>query len=152
MQKAETGKTAGDENKAKILILCTGNSARSQMAEGLLRHDAGNSYEVSSAGTHPSRVRPEAITVMKELGIDISSHRSKSIEEFAGQEFDFVITVCDNARESCPVFPSTTQRLHWSIEDPASVEGSEGERLAAFRQARDQLRERLRRFARLQTR
>jgi arsenate reductase (thioredoxin) len=150
MRSAGTGKTAGDKSKMKVLIVCTGNSARSQMAEGLLRHDAGNSYEVSSAGTHPSHVRPEAIAVMNELGIDISSHRSKSVEEFAGQEFDFVITVCDNARESCPVFPSTTKRIHWSIQDPASVEGPDGERLAAFRQARDQLREHLRHFARQQ--
>jgi arsenate reductase len=118
------------------------------MAEGLLRHEAGNFYEVSSAGTHPTHVRADAIAVMKELGIDISSHRSKSVEEFAGHEFDFVITVCDNARESCPVFPATTKRIHWSIEDPAAVEGEK--RLAAFRQARDELRELLRRFAREQ--
>ncbi len=137
--------------RSNVLILCTGNSARSQMAEGLLRHDAGSSFEVASAGTHPSHVRPEAIAVMKELGIDISSHRSKSVEEFAGGEFDFVITVCDNARESCPVFPATTKRVHWSIEDPAAVEGSNDERLAAFRQARDKLREHLRRFALQQT-
>ncbi|HVB29732.1 MAG TPA: arsenate reductase ArsC [Terriglobia bacterium] len=130
--------------------MCTGNSVRSQMAEGLLRHDAGNLYEVWSAGTHPSQVRAEAIAVMKELGIDISGHRSKSVEEFAGREFAFVITVCDNARESCPVFPATTKRIHWSIEDPAGVEGSTEKRLAAFRQARDELRERLRRFAREQ--
>jgi arsenate reductase (thioredoxin) len=148
MPSAETGKTPGDKSKAKVLILCTGNSARSQMAEGLLRHDAGDYFEVASAGTHPSRVRAEAIAVMKELGIDITSHRSKSVEEFAGREFDFVITVCDNARESCPVFPSATQRIHWSIPDPAAVQGSNEERLAAFRQARDALRERLRRFAR----
>lgn len=134
----------------KVLILCSGNSARSQMAEGLLRHDAGTSFEVWSAGTRPSQVRPEAIAVMKELGIDISGHRSKFVEEFAGQQFDFVITVCDNARESCPVFPANTRRIHWSIEDPAAVEGSSEERLAAFRQARDALREHLNRFARQQ--
>ena len=93
----------------RVLILCTGNSARSQMAEGLLRHDGGPGYEVFSAGTHPSHVRPEAIEVMREAGIDISGHRSKSVEEFAGQHFDYVITVCDNAKESCPVFPATTQ-------------------------------------------
>jgi arsenate reductase (thioredoxin) len=138
------------QTRRKVLILCTGNSARSQMAEGLLRHDAGRSFEVSSAGTHPSQVRPEAIAAMKELGIDISSHRSKSVEEFAGRDFDFVITVCDNARESCPVFPATTKRIHWSIEDPAAVQGSSEERLAAFRRARDELRERLRHFARQQ--
>lgn len=136
--------------RSKVLILCTGNSARSQMAEGLLRHDAGSLFEVASAGTHPSHVRPEAIAAMKELGIDISGHRSKSVDEFAGRAFDFVITVCDNARESCPVFPATTKRIHWSIEDPAAVQGSNDERLNAFRQARDELREHLRRFARPQ--
>ena len=86
----------------RVLILCTGNSARSQMAEGLLRHDAGNVYEVFSAGINPTHVRPEAVAVMREVGIDISGHRSKSVDEFAGQNFDYVITVCDNAKESCP--------------------------------------------------
>ena len=131
----------------RVLILCTGNSARSQMAEGLLRHDGGPTYEVFSAGTQPSRVRPEAVQVMREVGIDISGHRSKSVEEFAGQRFDYVITVCDNARESCPVFPATTRRIHWSLEDPASVQGSDGQRLAAFRRIRDQLRDHLSQFA-----
>ena len=131
----------------RVLILCTGNSARSQMAEGLLRQDAGNVYEVFSAGTKPSHVRPEAIAVMREVGIDISGHRSKSVDEFAGQEFDYVITVCDNAKQSCPVFPGRTKRIHWSIEDPAAVQGSEEERLAAFRRIRDELRARLRDFA-----
>src|SRR5215471_6015801 len=91
--------------KKRVLILCTGNSARSQMAEGLLRHDAGDLFEVFSAGTRPTIVRPEAIAVMKELGIDISGHRSKSVDEFTGQSFDYVVTVCDNAKESCPIFP-----------------------------------------------
>jgi arsenate reductase len=118
------------------------------MAEGLLRHDAGNVYEVFSAGTKPSHVRPEAITVMREVGIDISGHRSKSVDEFAGQDFNYVITVCDNAKESCPVFPAKTKRIHWSIEDPAAVRGSEEERLAAFRRIRDELRARLQAFAR----
>ena len=131
----------------RVLILCTGNSARSQMAEGLLRHDAGNVYEVSSAGTKPSNVRPEAIAVMGEIGIDISGHRSKSVDEFAGQAFDYVITVCDNAKESCPIFPATTKRIHWSLEDPAAVQGSEEERLAEFRRIRDQIRSLLRQFA-----
>jgi len=117
------------------------------MAEGLLRQDAGNVYEVFSAGTKPSHVRPEAIAVMREVGIDISGHRSKSVDEFAGQEFDYVITVCDNAKQSCPVFPGRTKRIHWSIEDPAAVQGSEEERLAAFRRIRDELRARLRDFA-----
>jgi len=131
----------------RVLILCTGNSARSQMAEGLLRHDAGNVYEVFSAGTKPSHVRPEAITVMREVGIDISGHRSKSVDEFAGQDFNYVITVCDNAKQSCPVFPAKTKRIHWSIEDPAAVQGSQGEGLTAFRRVRDELRARLRAFA-----
>ena len=116
------------------------------MAEGLLRHDAGDAYEVFSAGTKPTRVRPEAIAVMREVGIDISGHRSKSVDEFAGQDFDYVITVCDNAKESCPIFPAKTKRIHWSIEDPAAVQGSEEERLAAFRRARDELRTRLEAF------
>jgi len=131
----------------RVLILCTGNSARSQMAEGLLRHDAGNAFEVFSAGTKPTEVRPEAIAVMREAGIDISGHRSKSVDEFAGQDFDYVITVCDNAKQSCPIYPAKTKRIHWSIEDPAAVQGSEEERLAAFRRIRDELRLRLQRFA-----
>ncbi|MCU1259058.1 MAG: protein tyrosine phosphatase [Bryobacterales bacterium] len=126
-----------------ILILCTGNSARSQMAEGLLRHEAGDRFEVFSAGTKPSQVRPEAIAVMGEIGIDISGHRSKSVEEFSGQEFAYVITVCDNANESCPIFPGKTERLHWSFEDPAAVQESEDERKAAFRRIRDQIRGRI---------
>lgn len=130
----------------KVLILCTGNSARSQMAEGLLRHDGGGSFEVFSAGTHPSSVRPEAIAVMREIGIDISGHRSKSVDEFAGQPFDTVITVCDNARDVCPVFPGGTRLLHFPFEDPAAVAGTEEERKAAFRRVRDQIRSRLREF------
>jgi arsenate reductase len=116
------------------------------MAEGLLRNDGQDSFDVSSAGTKPSHIRPEAITVMRELGMDISGHRSKSVDEFAGQSFDYVITVCDNATESCPIFPSGTRRIHWSIDDPAAVEGPDEERLAAFRRARDELRVRLRAF------
>jgi arsenate reductase len=117
------------------------------MAEGLLRHDAGKVYEVFSAGTKPTQVRPEAIAVMREVGIDISSHRSKPVDEFARQDFDYVITVCDNAKESCPVFPARTKRIHWSIQDPAALQGSEVERLNAFRRARDELRARLQAFA-----
>ena len=132
--------------KQTILILCTGNSARSQMAEGLLRHEAGGRFEVFSAGTRPTRVRPEAIAVMRELGIDLSGHRSKSADEFAGRALDYVITVCDNARETCPVFPGAVTRLHWPFEDPAAVEGSEAERLAAFRKVRDQIHARIRSF------
>jgi arsenate reductase (thioredoxin) len=127
-------------SKKRILILCTGNSARSQIAEGLLRHDAGDRFEVFSAGTKPSIVRTEAIAAMRELGIDISGYRSKSVDEFKGQRFDCVLTVCDHAKESCPVFPGTTAAIHHSFEDPAAVRGSEEERLAAFRRVRDQLR------------
>jgi arsenate reductase (thioredoxin) len=127
----------------KVLILCTGNSARSQMAEGLLRREAGGRFEVHSAGTKPTRVRPEAIAVMEEIGIDISEHRSKSVDEFVGHELDVVITVCDNANEACPVFPGTTKRLHWPFEDPAAVEGSEELRKGAFRKIRDQIHARV---------
>ena len=132
--------------KKSVLVLCTGNSARSQMGEGLFRTEGGESYEVFSAGTRPSTVRPEAIAAMKEIGIDISSHRSKSVDEFAGQNFDYVVTVCDNARDNCPVFPAGTERIHWSFEDPAAVEGSESERLAAFRRIRNQIHERVKAF------
>lgn len=133
--------------KPKLLVLCTGNSARSQMAEGLFRQAVGDRFEVFSAGTKPSLVRPEAIAVMTELGIDISRHRSKSVDEFLGQEFRYVVTVCDNARESCPVFPSQTERVHWSFEDPAAVTGSQAEREAAFRSVRDQIAVKVRAFA-----
>ena len=116
------------------------------MAEGLLRHDGGDRFEVFSAGTKPSHVRPEAIGAMREIGIDISGHRSKSVDEFAGQAFDYVITVCDKAKESCPVFPATTKRIHWSLDDPAAVVGPEEQRVAEFRRVRDQLRTHLRWF------
>jgi len=134
--------------KKRVLVLCTGNSARSQMGEGLFRAEGGAGVDVFSAGTQPGSVRPEAITVMKEIGIDISGHRSKSVDEFAGQSFDYVVTVCDNARDNCPVFPADTERIHWSFEDPAAVEGGEEERLSAFRRIRDQIRERVKTFLR----
>jgi arsenate reductase (thioredoxin) len=133
-------------NKQSVLILCTGNSARSQMAEGLLRHDAGDRFDVESAGTKPNRVRPEAIAVMKEIGIDLAGHRSKSVDEFRGRGFDYVLTVCDNAKETCPIFPGHANRLHQSFEDPAAVQGTEEECLSAFRRNRDQIREYLRSF------
>jgi arsenate reductase (thioredoxin) len=134
--------------KKRVLILCTGNSARSQMAEGLLRHDAGDRFEVESAGTRPSQVRPEAIAVMRELGIDISGHRSKHVDEFAGQAFDYVLTVCDNAKESCPIFPTGATAIHHNFEDPAALHGTEQQRLAVFRRVRDQIRQYLQAFPR----
>jgi arsenate reductase len=133
-------------DKKRVLILCTGNSARSQMAEGLLRDIAGDRFEVFSAGTEPSHVGEQAIQVMREIGIDISSHRSKRAGEFSGSEFDYVITVCDNANESCPVFPGRTERIHWSFNDPAAIQGDENTRLNAFRAVRDQINERLRQW------
>ncbi len=126
-------------NKKKVLILCTGNSARSQMAEGILRHVAGEKYDVNSAGTIASYVRPQAIAVMKEIGIDISNHRSKALDEFLSQTFDYIITVCDNANQSCPVFPGKAERIHWSFEDPAEAKGSEDEKAAVFRRVRDEI-------------
>jgi arsenate reductase len=116
------------------------------MAEGLLRHHGGDRFEVFSAGTNPSHVRPEAIEAMGEAGIDISAQRSKSVEEFTGQEFDYVLTVCDNAKENCPVFPGRTRRIHWSFEDPAAASGSAEKRLEVFRRVRDEMEERLREF------
>jgi arsenate reductase (thioredoxin) len=116
------------------------------MAEGLLRHQPGERFEVFSAGTKPTHVRPEAIAVMRELGIDISGHRSKSVDEFAGQSFDYVLTVCDRAKESCPIFPGPAATIHQSFEDPAALEGSEAERLAFFRRVRDEMKHYLRDF------
>jgi arsenate reductase len=133
-------------DKKRVLILCTGNSARSQMAEGLLRDAAGDRFDVFSAGVKPTRVRTEAIAVMRELGIDISNHRSKSVEEFLNQPFDYVLTVCDNAKEVCPVFPGKTKTIHHSFEDPAESNGPEEERLACFRLVRDELKRYLSHF------
>ncbi len=130
-------------SKQSVLILCTGNSARSQMAEGLFRHLAGDRFEVASAGTKPSSVRPEAIQAMKEIGISLAGHRSKSVDEFLGKPVDYVITVCDNAKETCPVFPAGTSRMHWPFEDPpAPHDGTDEERLAVFRMVRDQMKAR----------
>jgi len=131
--------------RKRVLILCTGNSARSQMAEGLLRDLAGDQFEVFSAGTIASFVRPQALAVMNEIGIDISAHKSKSVDEFLKDEFDYVITVCDHANQRCPVFSGPAKRLHWSIDDPV-ISGSEHEQLAAFRHARDELHQRIRSF------
>jgi arsenate reductase (thioredoxin) len=116
------------------------------MAEGLLRREAGDRFDVFSAGTRPSTVRPEAVEVMRELDIDLSGHRSKHVDEFLGRPLDYLISVCDNAREACPVFHGAVTHLHWPFDDPAAVQGSEPERLAAFRVARDRIRERIRQF------
>ena len=116
------------------------------MAEGLLRHDHGDKFEVESAGTRATRVRPEALAVMNEIGIDISSHRSNVVDEFADQSFDYVLTVCDNAKESCPVFAGHGNRLHHTFDDPVSIDGSEQERLTAFRKVRDEIRNYLQEF------
>jgi arsenate reductase len=132
--------------KPRVLFLCTGNSARSQMAEGFLRHLAGDRFEVASAGIDPKGVNPLAIAAMREVGIDISGHRSKTAGSLLGQHFPYVITVCDNANERCPVFPGVLTRLHWPLEDPAKATGSEGERLAVFRRVRDEIGRRVRAF------
>ena len=133
--------------KKRVLFLCTENSARSQMAEGILRHEAGDRFEVHSACTSPTSVRPEAVEVMAEIGIDIGDQISKSVDSFEGQEFDFVITVCDHERESCPIFPGFARHLHWSFYDPASVSGLSEERVALFRRTTDEIRKRLKSFA-----
>jgi len=129
--------------KLRVLFLCTHNSARSQMAEGLLRHVGGNQFKVYSAGTEATQVRPLAIRVMNELGVDISGQRSKVLTEYLNQEFDYVITVCDQANESCPIFLYAKNRLHWSFPDPSKVAGSEKEQLAAYQQVRDAIAVRL---------
>lgn len=127
----------------RVLIICSGNSARSQIAEGLVRHEASDLYEVYSAGTDPSEVRAEAILVMGELRIDISKQRSKPLAEFVEQDFDFVITVCDRARESCPDFPGNPVKLHWPFDDPAEVTEPGDRRLIAFRELRDRIHARV---------
>lgn len=132
-------------DKQTVLFICTGNAARSQMAEGLLRHFAGNRFQVLSAGTMPSYVRPNAIMVMNELGIDISNHRSKSLNEFLDTPLDYVITVCDDAAQRCPTFHGSGKRIHWSIKDPVAIGGEEAQ-LEAFRVARDNLKNRIQRF------
>lgn len=129
--------------RRRILFLCTHNSARSQMAEGLLRHLAGNRVEAFSAGTEATHVRPLAIAVMQETGIDISGQESKTLEQYLGDPFDAVITVCDQANESCPVFFGAQERLHWSFPDPSQVHGTEEEQRTAYRQVRDAIRERI---------
>ena len=136
-----------DMQKKRVLFLCTENSARSQMAEGILRYEAGDRFDVCSAGTNPTSVRLEAVQVMAEVGIDISAQHSKSADQFDGQEFDFVITVCDYAREACPIFPGQARHIHLSFDDPAATIGSHEEQMATFRRVRDQIRNRLKSFA-----
>lgn len=125
--------------KTKVLFLCTGNSARSQMAEGYLRHLAGEDYDVLSAGIAPVGLNPLAVEAMREIGIDISRHTSKNVSTLLGVSIPFVVTVCDRARESCPIFPGAFRLIHWSFDDPAAVEGTREEKLAAFRRVRDQI-------------
>jgi arsenate reductase (thioredoxin) len=130
--------------RRRVLFLCTHNSARSQMAEGLLRAYAGERFEVASAGTEQTRVNPLAVRAMDELGIDIGGHESKTVDRFLGEPWDFVVTVCDSANEACPVFPGATRRVHWSLDDPSRATGSDEERLATFRRVRDEIAARLR--------
>jgi arsenate reductase (thioredoxin) len=133
--------SAGD--RRRVLFLCTHNSARSQMAEGLLRDIAGDRFEVFSAGTEATRVRPEAISVMAEMGVDISAQKSETLDRYLGETLDLVVTVCDDANESCPVFPGARERLHWSFPDPSKAAGGYDERLLAFRNVRDRIRARI---------
>ncbi len=127
----------------KVLFLCTENACRSQMAEGLINHDLGGKVMAFSAGVAPSRVNPQAVAAMAALGIDISHHRSKSVDDLAGQQFDLVITVCDRANEQCPIFPGSVKKLHLGFADPAKARGSEEEIMAAFRRVRNEMREKL---------
>jgi arsenate reductase (thioredoxin) len=130
-------------SKKRVLFLCTGNSARSQIAEGLLRSMAGSRYEVFSAGTHPKGLHPQTIETMKEVGIDVSSHTSKDVQEFFGQQFDYVITVCDRAKQNCPIFPGAAP-IHWGFDDPADAPAKEQPQV--FRRVRDEIRHRLQLF------
>ena len=123
--------------------MCTHNSARSQMAEGLLRHFAGDRFEVHSAGTEATSVRPQAVSAMAEVGVDLSGQESKTLERYLGEPFDYVVTVCDAAKEACPVFPGAKNYWHWSFEDPSQATGTEEERLEVFRTVRDEIRERI---------
>ena len=134
--------------RKKVLILCTGNSCRSQMAEDVLKHYGSDRFEIESAGSKPSKVNPIAIQVMKEIGIDISHHRSKHVKEFLGQRFDYVITVCDKANESCPVFSGVLKRLHWSFPDPPHTKEVSEEILSEFRMVRDMIHEKFKAFVR----
>lgn len=140
------------ERPIRVLFVCTGNSARSVMAEAVLRQHGGDRFEVHSAGTEPKGINPLTVQVLAEAGIDASFARSKSVTEFLGQSFDYVVTVCDQARQACPVFPGVHESLHWGYEDPAAVEGPEPVRLAAFRRTLVAIGERVQQFATLTTR
>ncbi len=133
-------------NKKSVLFVCTHNSARSQMAEGLLNHLYGDRYQAFSAGTEKTHVRPLTIEAMKNIGIDISHHQSKTVDSFGNMEFDYVITVCDNANKNCPYIPTRNARLHWSFDDPADAEGTEAEKLAVFEKVRDEILEKINSF------
>ena len=130
----------------RVLFLCTHNSARSQMAEGLLRNLGGQNFEVYSAGTEQTRVHPLAIQAMKEIGVDISGHASKTLDRYRGAPFDYVITVCDQANETCPIFPDHPERIHWSFQDPSGVNGNDEQKLQVFRRVRDEMAGRIRLF------
>jgi len=132
--------------KPKVLFLCTGNSARSQMAEGFLRNMAGDYFEALSAGIEPKGLNPLAVEVMREIGIDLSHQHAKDVREFLGDPIPYIVTVCDNAKEHCPIFPGTYQYIHWSLPDPAAVQGTEDEKLAAFRRIRDEIASRVETF------
>ncbi len=132
--------------RARVLFICTHNSARSQMAEGFLNHLEGESFQARSAGTEPGALHPLAVQVMAEEGIDISGQRAKSIDAFVEEPFDYVVTVCDDANEACPVFPNARHLLHWGFPDPSRAEGTPEERLAVFRSVRDAIRARVERF------
>jgi len=138
-----SGSTDRAHQRVRVLFLCTHNSARSQMAQAILRHVGGDGYEVESAGSHPGRVHPLAIETMSRRGIDLAGHHSKSVGGLAGRTFDYVITVCDAANETCPIFPGSPTRLHWSIQDPSAAPGTEAEKLAAFERAAAELEKRI---------
>ena len=131
---------ADARGRSRVLFLCTHNSARSQMAEGLLGHLAGERFEPFSAGTEAMHVRPEAIEAMREIGVDISGQESETLDRYLGEPFDYVVTVCDDANEACPIFPGARERLHWSLPDPSAVTDERGERMEAFRSVRDKIR------------
>lgn len=134
----------------RVLFLCTGNSCRSQMAEALLRHFGGEDFEVYSAGTDPKPIHPLSVEVMREIGLDLSAHRSKDLREFRGQSFDYVITVCDRARDKCPTFPGDNERIHWGFEDPANAPGDVNAQRMVFRRVRNEINGRIRVWVTLQ--